>query len=136
VSRVLLDTSAYSAFKAGNAEAAAVLGEADEIYVNAIVLGELLAGFVRGTRGDANHRELSEFLDSPRVNLIEIDEQTAERYAAVYSGLRKAGALIPTNDLWIAASAMQHGFRLLTADAHFLRVSQIIVDFLPTLRRD
>jgi predicted nucleic acid-binding protein len=43
--------------------------------------------------------------------------------------LRKRGTSIPTNDIWIAASAMQYGLRLLTADRHFLKVPQIIVDF-------
>jgi len=37
---------------------------------------------------------------------------------------------IPTNDIWIAASAMQHGLRLLTTDAHYQKIDQVIVDYL------
>jgi predicted nucleic acid-binding protein len=31
--------------------------------------------------------------------------------------------------VWIAASAMQHGLVVLTMDAHYLKVAQILVDF-------
>ncbi len=39
-------------------------------------------------------------------------------------------APIPTNDLWIAASAMQHGLKVLTTDKHYLEVPQIITEYL------
>jgi predicted nucleic acid-binding protein len=44
--------------------------------------------------------------------------------------LRRAGTPIPTHDIWIAATAMQYGLRVLTADRHYLKVSQVIVDYL------
>ena len=106
------------------------LREADEIYVNAIVLGEMLAGFMGGGRQDKNEKELTRFLESPRVNLIDVNESTAERYAVIFTTLREAGTPIPTNDLWIAASAMQYGLRLLTLDSHFTRVPQILTHFI------
>lgn len=104
--------------------------EADEIYLNAVVLGEMLAGFMTGERREKNATELARFLDSPRVNLIDVDEATAERYAVIFTTLRAAGTPIPTNDLWIAASAMQYGLRLLTLDAHFTKVPQILTQFM------
>lgn len=30
--------------------------------------------------------------------------------------------------MWIAASAMQHGLRLLTSDSHFRKIHQVLVD--------
>ena len=36
------------------------------------------------------------------------------------------GGPIPTNDVWIAASAMQHGLPVVTTDSHFSRVPQIL----------
>ena len=53
-----------------------------------------------------------------------------------YAGLRRKGQLIPTNDVWIAASALEHGAALLTRDAHFrhvegLRCGEKLDDFLP-----
>ncbi|PYQ28589.1 MAG: VapC toxin family PIN domain ribonuclease [Acidobacteria bacterium] len=124
--RFLIDTSGYSAFKRGAAEVIAAVEDADEVYLNATVFGELLGGFKRSRRQAANLAALREFVESPRVNIVEIDEETAERYADIYNGLRAAGALIPTNDMWIAASAMQHGLPLLTLDGHFERIPQIV----------
>jgi hypothetical protein len=62
----------------------------------------------------------------PRVRLVPVIADTAERYALIYAYLRQKGRPIPTNDLWIAASAMEHSAELLTADGHFLHVPQII----------
>jgi tRNA(fMet)-specific endonuclease VapC len=42
-----------------------------------VVLGELLSGFAFGNREANNRRELSEFLASPRVNLLPVTEDTA-----------------------------------------------------------
>ena len=129
--RIFLDTSAYSAFKRGHDDIRTILQEADDITVTPVVLGELYAGFARGRHRRKNERELRLFLSSPRVRLVNIDDETAERYAVVLNGLRSAGTPIPTNDVWIAASAMQHGLILLTTDAHFLKVVQVIVRHFP-----
>lgn len=102
--------------------------EADEISLNAIVLGELKAGFRRGRHRESNERDLSEFLTSPRVRALGLDEDTAELYAVIADSLRSAGNPIPTNDLWIAATAMQHGLRILTTDRHFRMVSQVVAE--------
>lgn len=128
--RVLLDTSAYSAFMLGHPELKVALQRADEIYLTPVVLGELLAGFIRGKWRRKNEREIRAFLSSPRVQVIDLDEETAQRYAVILNGLWKAGTPIPTNDIWIAASAMQHGLRVLTRDAHYQKVAQIVVDYI------
>ncbi len=130
MTRIFLDTSAYSALLRGDERVRDALRRADEIRINPVVLGELLAGFLRGRRRRKNEEELRLFLGSPRVALVPIDEQTAERYALVLANLRRRGRPIPSNDLWIASSAAQHGLRLLTLDAHFLDVEQILVDHL------
>jgi predicted nucleic acid-binding protein len=51
--------------------------------------------------------------------VIPIDEITAEFYAQVYWNLKRKGNPIPTNDMWIAASTLQHGVALFTLDTHF-----------------
>ncbi|MEW6616207.1 MAG: PIN domain-containing protein [Thermodesulfobacteriota bacterium] len=58
-----------------------------------------------------------------------IDEETSERYAVIVNHLRKEGTPIPTNDLWISASAMQHGLKVVTTDNHYLKVLQIITEY-------
>jgi tRNA(fMet)-specific endonuclease VapC len=133
---ILLDTNAYTAFMLGAAEVVDVVAHADRLYLNSIVLGELLGGFAAGTREPKNRAELARFLDSPRVEVLPITADTADSYALIYAGLRRKGHPIPTNDLWIAASALEHGAALLTRDAHFshidgLRCGQGLGDFLP-----
>lgn len=124
--RVLLDTSAYSALLRGNERMKRTLQEVEEAALTPVILGELLAGFTGG-RFEARNRELLKaFLETPRVRVYPIDGETSERYAAVWLHLREQGTPIPTNDLWIAASAMQHGLTVLTADRHFRKVPQIL----------
>ena len=130
--RILLDTSAYSVFKRGHPTALDVLQRATLVALTPIVLGELHAGFRGGTERHRakNVRELDLFLTSSRVRVLPIDGETADTYAVIHQSLRLAGTPIPTNDLWIAASAMQHGLTVLTADGHFRNVVQIRAEVL------
>lgn len=123
--RICLDTSAYSAFFRGHSAIRDLIQRADEIVVPSIVVGELLGGFRSGSRWAENRRLLGELLASPRVRVAAIDAETAERYSEILFYLRRQGRPIPTNDLWIAASAMQHGLRLVTTDSHFGHVPQV-----------
>ena len=129
MTRLLLDTSAYSGFMRGHPDFKLAIQEADEICFNPVVIGELLAGFIKGGSRRKNESELSSFFDSPRARILDMDEETADRYAVILNGLWKAGTPIPTNDIWIAASAMQHGLRILTSDAHYRKIPQVVVDY-------
>lgn len=124
---ILLDTNAYVAFKQGTADAVEVVQHTPRIGLNSIVLGELLSGFAIGTREQANRQELEEFLASDRVDQIGIDRWTAEHYARVYRDLRRRGRPIPNNDMWIAATALQHGLALLSYDRHLHEVAGLLV---------
>ena len=127
MNRLTLDTSAYSAFKRGHTGVVGHIRRAEEILLPSIVLGELLGGFEAGQRSRRNRDELDLFRESPRVRLVSIGVATAERYAVIYASLRAVGQPIPTNDLWIAASAMEHGTELVTLDRDFAHVAQILV---------
>jgi len=131
-SKIMLDTSAYAAFLRGHPEIKISLQQADEIFVSPVVLGELIAGFLMGKNEKKNRTFLRDFLSSARVKIVEIDEETSERYALIMHHLRTKGTPIPTNDLWIAASAMQLGLKVLTTDKHYLEVPQIIAEYCST----
>ena len=133
---IVIDTNAYTAFKRGEAAIVSVLQHAPVIIVCATVLGELLVGFAAGQRQSANRSELTKFLNVPRVKVVASTAATADLYALVYAALRLKGKPIPTNDLWIAASSLEHGAALLTLDAHFqsidgLRTGAQLEDFIP-----
>ena len=132
---ILLDTNAYVAFKRGISDAVDVLTHVSWIGLNSIVLGELLSGFAVGAREAENRRELEQFLSSPRVHQLAIDTGTAAHYAVVYRELRRLGRPIPTNDMWTAATALQHGLAVFSYDGHFhavpgLQVGTCLADFL------
>ena len=70
---------------------------------------------------------INHFLDSPRVHVLTIDEETADFYATIVLALKRAGTPIPTNDIWIAALAQRHGLPVYTKDAHFEVVPGLVL---------
>ncbi len=134
--RILADTNAYAAFKRGDVRTLEIFQHAPEIAINATVMGELLAGFASGAHAAKNRRELADFLGSARVRQLAVDGDTAEHYAVLFAGLRRKGRPVPTNDLWIAASAMQYGYAVFSFDKHFAEMDNLLTgnaleDFLP-----
>jgi tRNA(fMet)-specific endonuclease VapC len=132
---IVVDTNAYAAFMLGDEDIVEVVAHAEALLLPSVVLGELLGGFALGKRARANREELARFMSSPRVTAAPISARTAESYALVYLALRRRGRPIPTNDLWIAASTLEHGAALLTRDAHFSAVEGLqhgsqLADFL------
>ena len=124
---VLLDTSAYSALCRGNQAILDVVRQSETIALPAVVLGELHSGFRAGNRYKENTAQLTHFLSKPSVRVLHVTEETALRYAEVDVYLRKRGRPIPRNDVWIAASALEHGLQLLTLDVHFREVPLLLI---------
>jgi predicted nucleic acid-binding protein len=122
VTPILIDTNAYAALQRGTPDALLVVQHAPQIAVSSITLCELLAGFRSGSQLVKNRTDLDRFLASPRVRAIVVDAGTAEHYAAIYAELRRMGKPIPTNDMLIAATALQHNLSVFTFDAHFANV--------------
>ena len=123
--RILLDSNAYSRLMRGDEQTAAVIRDATEILMSAVVVGELLYGFRNGSRFDRNAADLRSFLDNPYVSFVPVGPVTADRYARIATALRARGNPIPTNDVWIAAHAMETGADLVSADRHFEAVDGI-----------
>jgi predicted nucleic acid-binding protein len=131
MSRCLLDTSAYAAFLRDHPGARAAVQEASELLLSPVVLGELRSGFLKGGRPAENEGRLQEFLASPRCSVPVIDDETAHRYAAIHHYLRRQGTPVSPNDLWIAATAAQHGLTVVTLDGDFDRIPHVLVRKLP-----
>ncbi len=121
--RLLIDTNIYSHALKGDGDVVEVLRKAEEIGFSVISIGELLSGFKGGGREQKNREELEIFLDSPRVVVYPVNEDTSEFYAEILHNLRKIGKPVPTNDIWIAAAAFQNGLKLFTKDTHFKAIA-------------
>jgi tRNA(fMet)-specific endonuclease VapC len=123
--RLALDTNRYVDFARKVPEALEKVREADRIFMALVVLGELRAGFLCGSRSAENERTLIQFLNSPRVVVLHPDEDTTHHYARLFRQLRVQGTPIPTNDLWLAALVVQHNLQLFARDRHFDSLPQI-----------
>ena len=95
------------------------------IGVPSVVLGELWAGFLSGTRADENEAQLGELLAHPIVEVLPTDASVARIYGEIFADLRKRGRPLPTNDLWIAATAVRAGAVVLTFDTHFEAITRV-----------
>lgn len=117
--RVLLDTNAYSALMRGHREVAALVRRSEEVLMSSVVAGELLYGFRDGSRFEENAARLEAFLENPLVSSVPVSFTTADRFGRIAASLRRRGEPIPSNDIWIAAQAMETGADLLSSDNHF-----------------
>jgi tRNA(fMet)-specific endonuclease VapC len=124
--KIMLDTSAYVGFKRNAAEAVEIIVKAELILFSPVVLSELMFGFRNGTRFKENMADLDRFLDHDAVALLPIGKITSDRYSRIAAKLRQQGTPIPTNDIWIAAQAMEQGAELITSDRHFEKIAGLV----------
>ncbi len=124
--KIVIDSNRYTDLAKGVAEVVEICEKAEAIYVPLIVLAEQRAGFAYGNKREKNEKILTQFLNMERVYILASDEQTTFFYADIYASLRKRGRPIPTNDIWIAALCIQHGFILFDRDSDFDHVLQLV----------
>jgi tRNA(fMet)-specific endonuclease VapC len=119
---LLLDTNAYAALMRGHPEVARRVRGASQILLSTVVAGELLFGFRNGTRFERNLRDLNALVENHYVRVVPVSLTTADRFARIAAALRKKGTPLPSNDIWIAAQALETGADLLTFDGHFAAI--------------
>jgi tRNA(fMet)-specific endonuclease VapC len=125
--KILIDTNIYSDAMRGEKYAVNILRRNVQVLISPVVIGELLAGFKRGTQEEKNKQQLNEFLSRERVLELSISSETSEFYAFILNQLKEQGTPIPTNDIWIAASAMEKGAVIATRDEHFPKIKGLII---------
>lgn len=95
-----------------------------DAYISAITVSELLVGVNLADSEDRRTRRLT-FVEGLLTILPVLDftSETARIHADIYASLRRRGELIGAHDLIIAATALQHGYSLLTSnEREFSRV--------------
>lgn len=121
---MILDTNALSAFVDGDPALADVLRRARRAALPVIVLGEFRYGIARSRHRRAYEAWLVAHL--PEFEIIDVTTTTTSFYATVRLELRRLGTPIPANDAWIAALALEHDLPVLSRDAHFDAVPDVV----------
>jgi tRNA(fMet)-specific endonuclease VapC len=121
--RYLLDTNIVIAALSSDSHVLDRIDDADQCFVSAPILGEMLYGALCSTNSTTNLERLNSFVS--RSGFLCCDDGTARMYGEIKALLRQKGKPIPDNDIWIAASARQHLLTLVTRDSHFDEVDNL-----------
>jgi predicted nucleic acid-binding protein len=125
---LVLDSSIIIEGFRQNPEVLATLTEAEILYLPTIAYGELYLGAIKSGNPDRKKEQLTLFLGT--VRLLDVDWRTSHLYALIRKQLEQQGTPIPENDIWIAASAMQHEYRLYAKDQHFSKIEGLKIKSL------
>ena len=120
---MILDTNALSAFVDGDPSVGNILRQQSRASIPVIVLGEFRYGIALSRHRAAYEQWLESHLWN--FDVLMVNEETANSYAALRVALKQKGQPIPANDAWIAALAMQHRLPVLSRDQHFDAVPHI-----------
>jgi tRNA(fMet)-specific endonuclease VapC len=123
--RLLLDTNAMVALREGHPALEDIVSGAQTVWLSLTTVGELLYGARNSARPEVNLARQEALIADRYVVMPDLD--TAREYARVKVALRRKGRPIPDNDLWIAATALQHNLVLVTRDAHFDNIDGLSV---------
>ena len=95
----------------------------DNLFLASPALGELYYGAQNSDKVTENLHRINIFVENHIF--LSCDLETAQWFGIIKNRLRRKGRLIPDNDIWIAAIAMQHELILVTRDAHFDEVESL-----------
>ncbi len=121
----LLDTNAVAALFKQDMVLKTTLGDV-QLLIPAPVVGELYFGAYNSGRVAHNIAQLEQFLAQNEV--LVCTSETGNYYGQIKQQLKKKGRPIPENDIWIAAIAVQYGLSLVTRDAHFNVIDNLITE--------
>lgn len=117
---LLLDTNVLIRFFADDEPLSEMIERAESVVLHPVVYAEYMSGLDETTKnGRLMRRKFEEFLDDPVVSSCEVSGVTATYYRKIYQFLKGQGKMIPQNDIWLAASALEHGYEIYTHDRHF-----------------
>jgi tRNA(fMet)-specific endonuclease VapC len=121
--RFLLDTNIVIALLQGDDTVLSNLDRAPEVFIPAVVIGELFFGAAKSGRPAENIARVEQFAAGRIV--VPCDLVVAREYGRLKQQLREKGRPLPENDLWIAAMAKYHDLILVTRDRHFHQVPDL-----------
>jgi predicted nucleic acid-binding protein len=90
-----------------------------------ITLAELSLGVLKAARPDAAWAHVRDVIGNHEM--LHVSTVTPAIYARIYFDLEQRGTMIPINDIWIAALAIEARLPILARDEHFSRVTGLSV---------
>ena len=115
--KYLLDTNIIIDLLQGDDSLARKIDNSDRVCIPVNTLGELFYGAYNSSRVEQRLKEPVHAAES--FEFVQATEVTARHYGEIKAQLRKKGNPIPENDIWIAATALEHDLTVLTGDKHF-----------------
>lgn len=125
----LLDTNIVIALWKPDSVIVAKIEALPVLFLSSTIIGELFYGAYKSGRILENVKRVEEFAMSNQV--FSCDTATAQYYGLIKQKLHARGRPIPENDIWIAATALQHDLTLVTRDDHFREIEDLNLDVWP-----
>ena len=122
----LLDSNIIIDLFRGDIATIEKLQKVKKVYVPVIVLGELYYGANKSNRTKQRTLEVESL--ERKVIILDCTNKTAKLYGEIKDQLRQKGAMIPENDIWIAAISKENKIKLATRDNHFDRVEGLDIE--------
>jgi tRNA(fMet)-specific endonuclease VapC len=98
-----------------------------DVCISVITKSELLYGVEVSPRRQHDEAALASFLSN--IEVADFPDQAALHYAQIRAYLKKSGAMIGSNDLFIAAHARSLGLTLVTHNtSEFKRVPRLTIE--------
>ncbi len=121
---VLIDTSPLIALERdGDWEALDAVAPEEERAISVVTASELLHGVHRATGGRAARRGAFVEYVLAHVDPLPITPAIARVHAQIWASTDAAGTPVGAHDLWIAATAIAHGYGMITSNLRdFARV--------------
>ncbi len=129
---ILLDTSAVISHMIGHADVSQCIRFAERCFLPLTALGELCHGIYKSQRMGLTKETAKIERILHLAEILYPGKQTADQYGRMINALEAQGQRIPTNDIWIAATAVQYNLPLLSTDNHFKRIESLkLILFAP-----
>lgn len=126
----MLDTSAWVEFERRGDKLRELSGD-DELIMSPVALGELLVATRMQKRSEAAIAASIDYIKEILLfaTVVVLDDTTARIYADLKAASNVSGTPRGTNDLWIAATAIQHEAELLSYDkrANFAGLPKVAI---------
>jgi len=127
--RYLLDTNICIAWLKGEPQVKEKLASfsPEDIGISTINLAELFFGAYNSERVEHNLSKLRNFISE--MEIINLDNNSLEKYGELKTLLRKQGNIIDEFDLLIAAICLANGLALVTNnEKHFVRIEGLTLE--------